>query len=230
MYARGKNGWFSIKTANNLIEKPTEELAEFIGIMLGDGNIHEIDGKGIYQVRIAGHKIDDAAYFDYLEKLFINLFGKKPSFYKSKNRKTIYLTKQSKDVVHTLKHFGLIPGNKTKNNCGIPSWIFSNNKFLKACVKGLIDTDGSVYPKTKKHKTPTIYFTSAIPELRQDFKKALQNLNYKCSKWVKKSGKAAQDCTIGDRAEVLRYYREIGFSNPKHEKRFKKFWKLALVV
>gem|GEM_PF-2636268 len=55
-------------------------------------------------------------------------------------------------------------------------------------------------------------------------------MGYKVSKWVFKKNRRSQDCSIGDSKEVLRYYKEIGFSNPRNERRFKEYWKNAPVV
>jgi hypothetical protein len=44
-----------------------------------------------------------------------------------------------------LNGVGLPCGNKIRNRASIPSWIFENEKYLKACIRVLIDTDGSIY-------------------------------------------------------------------------------------
>lgn len=214
-----------------LITKPNENLAEFIGIMLGDGNMYELQEKSIYQTRVFGHKIDD---LEYMEKVvfdkFQDLFDLTPKIRRIQDKQAIIVYKGSKCLTFTLKHFGLKPGNKVTNDASIPQWVFGSKKYLEACVRGLIDTDGSVCPKTRKHKTPSIWFCNASPTIRRDFNKALKILGYRVSKWVVKKNRNSQDCSIGDSNDVWRYCKEIGFSNPKHQKRFKKFWKKAPVV
>ena len=91
---------------------------------------------------------------------------------------------------------------------------------MGACIRGLIDTDGSIYPKTKNHKTPTIWFSNSSPTIRRDFNKALKILGYRVSKWTAKKDRRCQGCSIGNAKDVWRYYQEIGFSNPKNVLRY----------
>ncbi|MFH1663829.1 MAG: LAGLIDADG family homing endonuclease [archaeon] len=227
----GKNSYSQPKKSRLLITEPNETLAELIGIMLGDGNMYEMKEKSIYQTRVFGHKVDD---WDYITKWVSNIFEKlfdiTPQINYLKDVQVVILFKQSKHLNFTLKHFGLKPGNKVTNNASIPQWVFDNKKYLEACIRGLIDTDGSICPKTKRHKTPSIWFCNASPNIRRDFNKALKILGYSVSKWVVKKNRNSQDCSIGNANAVWRYYKEIGFSNPKHKKRFEMFWKKAPMV
>lgn len=232
--------WGRAKGGNNSVSKPikprllsfenSEELAEFVGIMLGDGNFYEQPKKSIYQIRIFGHAKDDYPYLtQYVFRLFQKLFCITPSIYFKDTKQVLVLSKQSKNLCFTLKKLGLKSGKKTVNGASFPSWIFENENYLKACIRGLIDTDGSVYPKTKKHKTPSIWFCSASPLIRRDFAKALKILGYRISKWTERKNTLCQSCSIGNSEDVIRYYKEIGFSNSKHENRFKKFCKAPVV-
>jgi len=226
----GKNSISKPRKPELLISEPNENLAEFVGIMLGDGNLHEYQKNSIYQVRVFGHKNDDYEYIvDKVYSLFESLFNIEPSIYFKDGKKVIILSKQSKNLNYTLKFFGLRPGNKIDNGSSIPEWIFDNKNYLKACIRGLVDTDGSIYPKTRKHKTPTIWFSNASPGIRRDFNKALKRLGYRLSKWTSKKNRRCQCCSIGSSKEVWRYYQEIGFSNPKHQQRFKEFWTAPIV-
>ncbi|MCX6799486.1 MAG: hypothetical protein NTW59_05330 [Candidatus Diapherotrites archaeon] len=213
-----------------LLSTPNEGLAEFIGIMLGDGSLYTIPKRSIYQIRVFGHKIDE---YDYMcgkvFSLFKNLFGIEPSICTKMGKEVVVLSKQSKNLAHTLRYFGLKTGNKKNNGASIPPWVFEKEEYLRACIRGLIDTDGCVYPKTKKHKTPTIWFSSVSPGIRVSFTKALKILGYRVSKWVSRKDSDSQSCSIGSSKEVLRYYKEIGFSNPKHELRFRKFCNAPIV-
>ena len=223
---RLRNGRFALIRPNLLISRKSPELAEFVGIMLGDGNCQVIKEKSIYQIRIFGHKEDDFEYLvHYISPLFEKLFGIKPSLKFPREKNALVLFKQSKELVFTLQHFGIKAGNKTLNGTTIPKWIFEDKELLKACIRGLIDTDGCVCPKTTKHKTPTIWFNSASPKLRKSFEKAFKLLGYQVSKWSEKNKGTAKQCSIGKSSEVLRYYKEIGFHNSKHRNRFLKFCK-----
>ena len=217
---KGRKSKKRFKKTKILINNPSVELAELAGIILGDGNIWIKKG-GYYYVRICGDSKNDKDYIiNYVAPLFESLFAIKPRIaYHNKNRE-IFLVKGNKEIVFTLKKFGLKEGNKKLNNVGIPSWIFKSNDFLKACIRGLIDTDGSVCPITGRNY-PYIWFSSNIPKLRQDFKKAMKLLGFKLSKWNIK--KTSQETYIGQKALIEKFFKDIGFSNPKHLKRFQKF-------
>jgi len=64
-----------------------------------------------------------------------------------------------------------------------------------------------------------IWFKSAIPALRKSFSKAMKKLEIKTSKWSGKK-ESAKQTFIGGKGDIIKYHREVGFSNPKHIKRF----------
>jgi intein/homing endonuclease len=198
----------------------SKELGEIIGIMLGDGNIYTGKNRKVHQIRIAGSK-DEKEYLKEVQKLFEKVFSVKTYFKEHKSKNEIFVCCNNKDIVIKLIEMGLKSGDKIKNNIGIPDWIFEDIEFVKACIRGLIDTDGSLYPKTLNHPCASIWITSAIPKLREDIFKAFLILNYHPSKWVnKKSGwnpkSNVKQCCLGRAPEVIRYFKEIGFRNPKY--------------
>lgn len=220
-----KNGKFISIKPKLLVKNPSEELAEFIGIMLGDGNInptywHKKKKKYMqqYVIRICGHKEDDKKYLiNYVKPLVYRLFKTKFNIHYHKSKKALYLAIGHKNLYFTLLYWGLIPGNKKSNNVKIPDWIFSNKKYIRACIRGLIDTDGSVVI-TKRYKFNFIWLKSSIPNLRDSISKAMSMLNYKMDKWRGKTD-TLQTC-IGTKYTIKKYHKEISSNNPKHIKRF----------
>ncbi len=206
------------KKPNRILCKPSKELAEIIGIMLGDGSIYTIPEKSIYQVHIAGNINDEKDYLlKYVKPLFENVFNLKMNEKRTGN--ALYVWKQSKELVYTLKRYGLPAGNKKLNGVKIPYWISSNNIFLKACLRGLFDTDGCVYPKNKTNKYPTIWISSAIPTLRYSITVACKKLGINISKWKENRN----DAYIDRRDDTLKFLKEIKFNNPKHKIRWSRF-------
>lgn len=100
----------------------------------------------------------------------------------------------------------------------IPSWIFKRKNYLKACIRGLIDTDGSVCPITGRNYS-YIWFSSDISNLRRGFDKAVKILNIHTSKWNFLDGHAPE-VYIGGKASIERFFKDVGFSNPKHLRKF----------
>ena len=201
------------KPVHLLTDRPSSELAESIGIMLGDGS--SLMRGGYYYVRISGHSEDERDYrLHHVSPLFSRLFEVRFNLSIHKTAKELTLTKGSKDLVYTLKHWGFPPGNKKRNNVRIPSWIFESQEYLKACVRGLIDTDGSVCPITGR-KYPYIWFSSSIPNLRKTFTSAMEILGFRLAKWT---GRGTPQTCIAKKSAIKKYFEEIGFNNPKHKR------------
>lgn len=209
-----KKGGSNIKAPKFLVKEQSKELAELIGVILGDGNIWTGKG-GYYYLTICGDSEKDKNYLlDYIKPLFEKLFGKKMRIRYHKTSKEIFITLGSKDVVYTLEKYGLRSGNKIINNQGIPDWIFLSNEYLMSCIRGLIDTDGCVCPITGRNYS-YIWFSSRISKLRDDFNKAMQKLEIKTSKWNIRKGRTPE-IFIGSKEMIKRYIQTIGFKNERH--------------
>jgi len=222
-WGRSKGGKMGVKKTQLLISKCSKELAELIGIILGDGNIWCKKG-GYYYLRICGDSEKDRDYLlHYVKPLFERLFKKKMRVIKHKTYKELFLVVGNKDVVYTLNYFGLPSGDKKLNNVKIPDWIFKSDVYIKACIRGLVDTDGSVCPITGRNY-PYIWFTCNIENLRNSFDKAMKILNIKTSKWNLRKSRGA-DVYIGSKEYVKKYIKIISFKNQRHFHKLKKFKK-----
>ena len=114
----------------------TDELAEFIGIMCGDGHVSD------EQVFVfLGNKSDD--YGDYVRSLFKKVFKYELKAIKRDN-KYLVLYAGFRELVKFLMEMGFVK-NKVKEQIRVPRWIFTNKNFMDAFIRGFFDTDGSVY-------------------------------------------------------------------------------------
>lgn len=118
-------------------------LAEFIGIMLGDGSLYSQESTGNYQIRIAFNSIIEKDYLLFVKSLIQKLFSKDSYIKKVKNKKCLHLCLSNKNLYYQLIKLGL----KKKK---IPVWMFKSKTYLRSCVRGLIDTDGSVFRMSKR--------------------------------------------------------------------------------
>ena len=117
-----------------------------------------------------------------------------------------------------ITQYGII-GNKIQNKSTIPKWILENEKFLKACLKGLIDTDGSVFRMSQKDfNLLRISFTNFNVELLNDVRLAFIKLGFNPTKIICNKG-----FFISRKDDIIKYINEIGFSNEKHITRYKHF-------
>lgn len=189
----------------------SSELAEFIGIMMGDGTM------STYHIGITLHASDDAEYASFVVEFIKNLFGVHPKVYKRKEKNAIVITVARKLLVAYLHKLGLPMGNKIEQNLDIPSWITKNSAYAKACVRGLMDTDGSVFTHTytskgKKYSYKKVSFTSASPAL-------LISVHNILSKNDISSHISKTNLRIDSRVSVDTYFTRIGTHNTKHLKR-----------
>jgi len=205
------------------------KLAEMIGIILGDGSLYEPTlTNSHYTLKIALNKIDEDEYVKYVIALIRKLFGVKPKLDTYKKGKGITLYINSKSLVEQLKLIGLKTGNKVKNQVSIPDlinknliWIKNHQKEWKikysplviSCLKGLFDTDGSVYVR-KSHKRIELSFTNASLNLIKDFKTMCFTLGISSNPKIVKMKKISQKT-----GKLLIKYRVI-ISQKKSVKKF----------
>jgi len=140
-------------------------LAEFVGILLGDGGLNNS-----WQATISLNAISDRKYSNYVCSLGASLFKVIPAVRKRKTRQTLVVSFASTSMVEFLISIGIPFGNKLAGTLLIPTWIYENSKYRVACVRGLMDTDGCLF--IHRHKVRGIYyeniglcFTSYSPEL-----------------------------------------------------------------
>ena len=98
-------------------------------------------------------------------------------------------------------------GSKYMQNVRVPSWVFYNKEFMKNCLRGLIETDGSVY---KDRKYLYVNFTTINHGLSQDVQIIISNLGYSSSTQssVQKNGKRIFVTRVCKNS--LRFIKEIG--------------------
>lgn len=199
-------------------EKPafSEKLAEFIGIMLGDGGISE------HQMTVTLHRVTDREYSLFVRKLIKKLFGIKAGIYCDKQflADSIVISRTNL-VKYCIEKLGLKKGNKVRQQVDIPNWIKENDEYSVACLRGLIDTDGCVIlhkylSKGKMYCYKKISFTNRSKSLLLSVSTVLLGIGIRHR--ITKNG---WDIRIEAREEVEKYFQTVGTSNPKHWKRYK---------
>lgn len=209
-----KNEYFLVKNIN--YPKESDELAEFIGIILGDGGISK------RQVSITLNKIDDLEFSFYVKKLFDKLFAVNASVCPRKNASILNIIVSRTKLVNFLCKMGLKIGSKVRQQTGIPKWIKKSESFTKFCMRGLLDTDGCFYIDKHKYKDK-IYLNCGINFTNR----SLPILNFFKNNLIKFSYHPTQKTKFGiflrREEEIIKYFEEIGSSNPKHLNKFKEY-------
>ncbi len=204
-----------------------EKLAELVGAILGDGNVNYYKkGKkiGVYQIKIAGDsRLDKDYHMNYLRPFFYELFGINGKEWTSKKDNSRFLTMTSKELVEFFIKMGLKSGNKINNQVTIPNWIWKKNKYIEACLRGLIDTDGCIHRMSNKNPNLLrINLKNYNKTLLEDSRKAFILLGFHPSNIT------SHTIYLSRQAEITKYLKEIGFSNKKHIDRLETFKSLVV--
>lgn len=192
-----------------VIPQYCEDLAEFFGIMLGDGKL------SYYQVVVTlGTK--ELSYAEHICDLMEKLFRVRPKIgLRSTGYRDVYIG--SRDISEWLQREGLVY-NKVLSQVDAPRWIFSNKKFKERFLRGFFDTDGSIY---RLRFGLQISLTNKSMPLLRSGQRMLKQLGYQVSKIT------TIRCYVTKRNDVLRFFEEIKPANPKHVARFHKFSSLG---
>ena len=220
---RWRNWWESegkyksnLVTSKRSIASPPQDkdLAEFMGIMIGDGGITN------YFITVSLHSEDDLEYSRFVAELMDTLFSIKPKVYKSKTSKVLDLVIHRKNLVEFCMDMGLPKGDKIKQGIDIPKWIKRNKEFSIACLRGLVDTDGSIF--THKYKSGRKYYSykklqftnKSIPLLNSTFE-LMKNIGLK-------PRRATDSVWLDSRRDMNHYMKIVDTHNPKHLNRYQK--------
>ncbi len=207
-----------------MIRKPiteprfSSELAELVGIILGDGSIfikrYSIKAS-VYQLRICGHITLDRDYLiNFVKPLISELFSICPAITFFRNS-ALYVCCSNKQLVEFLLKIGMEPGDKVRNQVSIPGWIKENKEYLKSCIRGLIDTDGSVFRMSNQDpQLVRISFKNHSKNLLVGIREGLILLGFSPSKII-----GGTQFFLSRKADIEKYINQIGFNNSKHSKR-----------
>lgn len=195
----------------------SEELAEVMGILMGDGHLSE------YQVSVTTNSITDRQHALFVKKLFIKQFALPVAVNFRKYENAVNVVISSKNLVKFLFGLGMPIGHKINNNISIPAWVMATPKYQKAFLRGLFDTDGCVFldkhlikGKLYKHMGWTI--TSYAGKLIAGIIEILNDLGL--SPTYRTSQKSV---FLRKQNEVRKYFTDIGTNNNKHRGRYVKF-------
>ena len=204
-------------------------LAEFLGTMIGDGNMFykKRPNSVFYKITLSGDAKEDRLYYKcHIQKIFEALFFiKLKCYFSKKNEISLYV--YSKEIFNLLKFYGLPIGNKN-NAKTIPECIIFGNSDIKCdFLRGLFDADGSITFKSKHkklHYYPVITISFRNEAFIRNVASLLKELNFsfyveynedrfdiRTNKWYSRSS-----IYISGKRNLKKWMGLIGFSNPKH--------------
>lgn len=193
-----------------------EDLAEYVGIMLGDGGITS------GQCTITLNSVADREYVLFILRLGEKLFGEIPKTIKRKNSKAIIIYYNGVLLVKFFVKIGLKIGNKVKQQVDVPEWIKNSQNLSRACLRGLIDTDGGIFlhkykVSGKEYAYKKICFSNRSIPLLMFVADTLKKLGFTPKIIDKVENKKVW---LYNEKEVKRYLGIVGTNNPRLLKLF----------
>lgn len=204
-------------SSNNVNMKPklTSELAEFIGILAGDGHVTFNTRQN--KILITGNLKTDLNYLkSYVKNLIETLFNIEPYFTYRKDRNAFVVYFYSKEIVDFIKQLGFY---KLKSDIKIPPSIYQDCLKMQRFVRGLFDTDGSIFVSDKKGAPdyPCIELTTISKHLGILTANFLRNQGFRVPKIrsykYKHSNNISYKVSLYGWENLSKWIAEIGFSN-----------------
>jgi len=212
----------------NLI-KINEGLAEIYGALIGDGCLSQYPTKDRNNpkkvILFTGHLSHDFDYYvKIIRPIFIKEFNTKGYIYKREKYNCIRYVLSNNVAFEFFKKSGFPIGKKLK--LGIPRSILLENKKSISCVRGIFDTDGSIYQRySKKYKNHAkhynyhvIQFKMNSKEVIKQIKLILENNNIKTNKIIK--DKKCYVLRITNQKEIDKFMQLIKPNNRYHRERY----------
>jgi DNA-binding transcriptional regulator WhiA len=199
-----------IKNKENSIRKTktSENVAEFLGLLAGDGHINS----NTFEVSVTLNAKSDKRYVERVLYLIKSLFGLSARTYAQPNYGKIKCYVYSKQLVHMLHKRFSVPVGKKKGSLRIPKNILSNDRLLAAYLRGLFDTDGSIHRHNKN--SAMLGFASADINFLTDIHKGMKKLGYTAYK-----GK--RNVYIYRKEQISKFFTQVKPSNLKHTDKFR---------
>jgi hypothetical protein len=153
---------------------PDRELQAYVvGLALGDGNLSNPNGRAV-RLRIAC----DTRYPRLISKIAIALKDLLPA-----NRVSLVATRGNcvnvsvySNQLEALLGWKALGGSKQRQNVRVPEWVSGDRTLTISCLRGLIETDGTVYSDRGYRM---VMFSSVILNLAQQVKGMFEGLGFK---------------------------------------------------
>ena len=212
-----------VKRGLVLPKESSKELAEFVGILTGDGYVNYYPYQYKYLLEIAGDSRLDKDYLTkYTRNLVYKLFNLESSYSYKKGQNTMNLRLISKGLVNFLLKVGFKKGRKEQ--IGIPQWILENNRYIIAFIKGLADTDFSIY---YRKKYPIISMASKSEKLIRTLFTYLKDNNFMLTNYYKENkidkrgynDSIVYKIVLNGHNNFRKWMKTIGFRNTRHIKK-----------
>ena len=208
--------------------KISKGLAEFYGAMMGDGCLSKYYSnyakQDIFCILLTGHTHDDKYYEKTIRPIFKKEFGINGCIRYKKKDNVVRFETNSKRIFDFLHNMGFPIG--LKGNIKIPKNIFENNDLAICCIRGIFDTDGSIYKRyskkyknhAKKYDYKNIQFKMSSKNIIYQIKDILNRNNIITSN-IRKN-KETFVLMIHRQDHIEKFFKLIKPSNPHYIERY----------
>ena len=186
------------------IPRQSCDFAEFLGIYFGDGSARENPPVLAISLSLSEEK----EYALFVSGLIKRLFNISAGL--AENRKVDNLQVR----IYRVSLVRFFHKNIRKES-GFPYWVKRKLTYLMAFLRGIIDTEGSVYRVEREKKRIRIEIKMYNKKLLQDLFEALKLLGFRPRIYVRRNR-----VTIARQDDVDRYFNKVCSHNPKHVKRY----------
>ncbi|MEE9405953.1 MAG: LAGLIDADG family homing endonuclease [Candidatus Aenigmarchaeota archaeon] len=194
-----------------------EKMAEFFGILVGDGNLFYSKKHRFYRVKISGDSETDLAYHKYyVIPLIKNLFNLEPKMAFHKDFREVDSYFYSKEIVSKLKKKFNFPERKSDYSAKHIHILLKNDMLKASFLRGFFDTDGTIYKKYGNYAQ--IGFRNHNFDILNEIFLILKSMGLNPS--FNRHGSVC----IHRQKEIKEFFKLVGSSNPKHIVRYLK-WK-----
>lgn len=204
----------------------SEEVAEVYGALLGDGCLSSgcYAGRERFTVLFTGHTRDTVYYETCIRPVLLRTFGLKGYLHKRKSHNAVLLVYGSRKLFNFFVDLGFPIGKKEE--LSIPKVILDSRSLSFACVRGIFQTDGSIYNRySKAYKNhPNQYFYKNI-EFKMNSKNLLEQIRVVLERVGLKTGILRKNgtsfvLTMHSQSSVRRFYKLIQPNHPYYVERF----------
>ena len=190
----------------------TEHESEILGIMFGDGCLSRTEHS--IQIAVTGNKVDDEDYFlNRVRPLFWDVFNLGLTVRYRQDENTMDLYRHSMRVALTLHSWGMPFGQKKLSDL-TPKLDVVPSAF----IRGVFDTDGSVYRKYGPYAQ--VQFKTVSRTLLCFIKEQLTILGFHPTNI--RPDETKHRLLLSRQSEVDAFFRELLSQNTKHQKRFQR--------
>ena len=184
-------------------------LAYVVGVTLGDGNLSRPNGRAT-RLRVTC----DSKYVHVKEEIIgalSTLFPKNKVSIVKGPRETYFNISLYSNNLDDLMPWKVGEGSKMKQTAHVPTWILDDREYMKNALRGLIQTDGSIY---QDRGYLMLNFTSIIEPLAQDVLNMMNALGFypRISKTLQKSGNVKY--TVRLARNVQSFIEVLGVKKP----------------